>query len=84
MNEITKYVFGSLSNHENSLKYIYKTIRDQSKTNSRLTFMILTGSMIVFSNAMHISKQNEIIKQLTKEVEQLRKDFDGQVPLEGE
>lgn len=72
MNNAFIYIFDRLASSESALKNIQKSLRKQSKLNSRFTiFAMATTACLVLLDKSN-SKQRKEIKKLSDEIEELK------------
>ena len=72
MNEMVGYIFGSLYNSEEAIKQINKALKKQAKLNRHLVTIALVTSMYMYLNEYRYKNQNNKIKALSKEIEELK------------
>jgi hypothetical protein len=72
MDEMIGYIFGSLRSSDNAVKGIGKTLKKQEIINRKTTFSILILAAYTTVVAMHYHEQNEKIKSLKKEINDLK------------
>ena len=72
MNEMIGHIFGSLSNHEKNINDIFKAMRAQLKFNKSVTNYAIITTITVTGITWRMRKQEEKIKSLVKEIEELK------------
>lgn len=72
MNDMVKYIFGSLQNSEMAISKINHALIKQAKINRRMSMAlgITVGYMIALD--ISITNQNKQIEKLNKEIEELK------------
>lgn len=72
MNEMIRYIFGSMQSQERSMKNVRKTLRMQAKTNTWLTlFTVVSTACMVTAEVKRLEMMAEI-KALKDEIEELK------------
>lgn len=72
MNEMIRYIFGSMQSQERSMKNVKKTLRMQAKTNTWLTlFTVVSTACMVTAEVKRLEMMAEI-KALKDEIEELK------------
>lgn len=72
MNEMIGYIFGSLDTHERTITKLIKTHRAQIKFNKSTAFYAFVTTIAVTDLVYRCKKQEEKIKALSKEIEELK------------
>lgn len=72
MNEMIGHVFGNLDIHNKAIADIYETMKKQKKLNRTTAVMMLFTTLTVYKLVAAVTKQNEKIESLTKEIEELK------------
>lgn len=72
MNEMIRYIFGSMQSQERSMKNVKKTLRMQAKINTWLTlFTVVSTACMVTAEVKRLEMMAEI-KALKDEIEELK------------
>lgn len=72
MNEMIGHIFGDLENHEKSIKYLQKALREQVRCNKRQTTLVIATMVYLVSMQIRIADQNTKINILNKKLEELK------------
>lgn len=73
MNEMIRYIFGSIQSQEHSMKNVKKALKMQAKTNTLLAlFAIVSTACMVTAEVKRLEMLTEI-KALKDEVEELKR-----------
>ncbi len=73
MDEMIRYIFGSLRCSETAMRVIIKTLRKQKSFNRTMSlFVVLTTAHLVIQN-MEITALRDELKDLKKEIKELKK-----------
>lgn len=72
MDEMIRYIFGSLRNSDTALRAISKTIKKQGSFNRSMTFFGITMALHLIVQEMEIRNMRQELTVLQKEIKELK------------
>ena len=72
MDEMIRYIFGSLRSSENALGVVAKTLRRQRSFNKNVTVFTLAATAVILIHEHEIRCLNDQIKTMKKEMKELQ------------
>lgn len=73
MDEMIRYIFGSLRCSENAIRMFTKTLRKQKSFNRSVAILAMVMTLNMFAQYMEICNMYDEIKNLKSEIKELRK-----------
>ena len=71
MDEMIRYIFGSLRNSDSALRVISKTLKKQNSFNRNITFLSILTVLHVVMHEMKIRNMQRELVALQKEIKEL-------------
>lgn len=72
MDEMIRYIFGSLRNSDSALRVISKTLKKQNSFNRNITFLSILTVLHVVMHEMEIRNMQRELVDLQKEIKELK------------
>lgn len=72
MDEMIRYIFGSLRNSDSALRVISKTLKKQNSFNRNITFLSIITVLHVVMHEMEIRNMRRELVALQKEIKELK------------
>lgn len=72
MDEMIRYIFGSLRNSDSALRVISKTLKKQNSFNRNITFLSILTVLHVVMHEMKIRNMQRELVALQKEIKELK------------
>lgn len=72
MDEMIRYIFGSLRNSDSALRVISKTLKKQNSFNRNITFLSILTVFHVVMHEMEIRNMQRELVALQKEIKELK------------
>jgi hypothetical protein len=72
MDEMIRYIFGSLRNSDSALRVISKTLKKQNSFNRNITFLSILTVLHVVMHEMEIRNMQRELVALQKEIKELK------------
>ena len=72
MDEITKYIFGSLHDNEVAIKNIHKSLKKQAVNNKWFAIIAVATVAYLYANEIRRNEQDKKIAELSVELEELK------------
>lgn len=72
MDEMIRYIFGSLRNSDSALRVISKTLKKQNSFNRNITFLSILTVLYVVMHEMEIRNMQRELVALQKEIKELK------------
>lgn len=72
MDEMIRYIFGSLRNSDSALRVISKTLKKQNSFNCNITFLSILTVLHVVMHEMEIRNMQRELVALQKEIKELK------------
>lgn len=72
MDEMIRYIFGSLRNSDSALRVISKTLKKQNSFNRNITFLSIITVLHVVMHEMEIRNMQRELVALQKEIKELK------------
>lgn len=73
MDEMIRYIFGTLRNSETALQSVAKNLRKQASFNRSVAFLGMTMALHLIVQEMEIRSINRDLEALQKEIKELKK-----------
>lgn len=73
MDEMIRYIFGSLRCSENAMRVFAKTLRKQKSINRTMSFFAVVATANIVIQGMEITALRDELQNLKKEIKELKK-----------